>query len=73
MNPLIGVTLIVSVPLFPDAMVSLAALSARVKSDVAPAPVTVRATAEEVLGANVTSPPYAAVTEYEPAARLLVE
>ena len=73
MKPLIGVTLMVSVPLFPDAMVSLAALSARVKSDVAPAPVTVRATAEDVLGANVTSPPYAAVTEYEPAARLLVE
>ena len=63
----------VSVPLFPAAMVSVAALAARVKSGVAPAPVTVRATAEEVLGAKVASPPYAAVTEYEPAARLLVE
>ena len=53
----------VSVPLFPAAMVSVAALVARVKSEVAPAPVTVRATAEEVLGAKVTSPAYAAVTE----------
>ena len=73
MKPFIGVTEMVSVPLFPEAMVSLPTLAARVKSDPMPAPVTVRATAEDVLAANVTSPPYIAVTEYEPAARLLVE
>jgi hypothetical protein len=63
----------VSVPLCPGAIDSVSTLSAKVKSDPAAAPVTVRATAEDVLGANVASPPYAAVTEYEPAARLLVE
>lgn len=66
-------TVIVSVPLFPAAMVSLPTLAATVKSDPTPAPVTVRATAEDVLAAKVVSPPYVAATEYEPAARLLVE
>jgi hypothetical protein len=73
LKPLIGVTVIVSVPLFPAAMVSLPTLAATVKSDPVPAPVTVRATAEDVLAAKVVSPPYVAATEYEPAARLLVE
>jgi len=36
-------------------MVSVPELAASVKSDVAPAPVTVRATAEEVLVAKVAS------------------
>src|SRR6202521_4100828 len=62
LKPLTGVMLIVSVPLFPRAIIRVAAPVARLKSGDDPAVPTVSVVAADMLSANFESPPYVAVT-----------
>jgi hypothetical protein len=70
-KPPAGVTLMVEVAVLPGLIVPLAGLSETLKS--AGTAVTVTLTADDVEAAKLVSPPYAAVMECGPTARLLVE